>query len=101
MKKLVLLFAALLVAGCGEKSSSEGSESASESAEPSADSVKPTPAESPSGEPSESPNSLSDADVKRLLKEAVDNASLEERDGLYYHNNEPYSGWAKGMVGGQ
>ena len=30
MKRLVLLFAALLVAGCGEKSSSEGSESASE-----------------------------------------------------------------------
>ena len=30
MKILVLLFAALLVAGCGEKSSSEGSESASE-----------------------------------------------------------------------
>ena len=30
MKKLVLLLAALLVAGCGEKSSSEGSESASE-----------------------------------------------------------------------
>ncbi len=30
MKIFVLLFAALLVAGCGEKSSSEGSESASE-----------------------------------------------------------------------
>ncbi len=30
MKKALLLFAALLVAGCGEKSSSEGSESASE-----------------------------------------------------------------------
>ena len=30
MKKLILLFAALLVAGCGEKSSSEGSESVSE-----------------------------------------------------------------------
>ena len=109
MKKLLLLFAALLIAGCGEKSSPEGSESASEkptpsneSAEPSADTAKQNPAgtpvaESPSEEPSESPNSLSDADVKRLLKEAVDNASLEERDGLYYHNNEPYSGWAKGM----
>ena len=39
MKKLVLLFAALLVAGCGEKSSSEGSESASESSTPSNESA--------------------------------------------------------------
>ena len=83
MRKLVLLFAALLVAGCGEKSSSEGSESASE---------KPTA-------PSETPNSLSDADVERLLKEAVDMESLEERDDLYYQPNEsePFSGWAKTM----
>ena len=48
MKRLVLLVVTLLVAGCGEKSSSEGSESASESAEPSADTAKPIPAESPS-----------------------------------------------------
>ena len=85
MKILVLLFAALLIAGCGEKSSSEGSESASE-------------------EPSETPNSLRDADVERLVKEAVDFDSLEERDGLYYQTNEsePYSGWAKWMyVSGQ
>ncbi|MDP7107407.1 MAG: hypothetical protein QGH41_10035 [Roseibacillus sp.] len=69
MKKLVLLFAALLVAGCGEKSSSEGSES------------------------------LSDADVERLLKEAVELDSLQYRDGLHYQVNEsePYSGWAKMM----
>ena len=97
MKKLVLLCAALLVAGCGEKSSSEGSESASESAEPSADTAKPIPAESPSEEPSDTPKSLSDADVERLLKEAGDGDSLEERDGLFYQNNEPYSGWAKNM----
>ena len=95
MKILVLLFAAILVAGCGEKSSSEGSESASESAEPSADTAKPILAESPSEEPSETPNSLSDADVERLLKEAVDMESLEERDGLTYHDKKPYSGWAK------
>ncbi len=87
MKKLVLLFAALLVAGCGEKSSSEGSESASESAEPSADTAKPPPAEtpvaeSPSGEPSESPNSLSDADVERLLKEALQDAMGVEENGI-------------------
>jgi hypothetical protein len=111
MKKLVLLFAALLVAGCGEKSSSEGSESASEkptasneSAEPSADTAKPPPAEtpvaeSPSEAPSETPKSLSDADVERLLKEAVDFDSLEERNDLYYQTNEsePYSGWVKSM----
>ena len=98
MKKALLLFAALLVAGCGEKSSSEGSESASEkptapsvSAEPSADTAKP------------SDNSvtlpLSDADVERLLKEAVEGDSIEERDGLYYQTNEsePHSGWTKKM----
>ena len=74
MKKALLLFAALLVAGCGEKSSSEGSES------------------------------LSDADVERLLKEAVDFDSLQERNDqegneVYFQPNEsePFSGWAKSM----
>ncbi len=106
MKKLVLLFAALLVAGCGEKSSSEGSESASEKSmgEPSADTAKPPVAESPSEEPSDTPNSLSDADVERLLKEAVDVDSLEERNDqegneVYFQPNESesFSGWVKKM----
>ena len=77
MKKLLLLFAALLFASCGEKSS---------------DSVTLP---------------LSDADVERLLKEAVDGDTLERREGLVYQPNEsePYSGWAKvmydsGQVGG-
>ncbi len=111
MKKALLLFAALLVAGCGEKSSSEGSESASEDptgsrkvAKSSARTARPAPskpriAESSSKEPSNTPNSLSDADVERLLKEAVDRDSIEERDDLYYlpNESEPYSGWVKEM----
>ena len=94
-EELLLLFAALLIAGCGEKSSPEGSESASEkptpsneSAEPSADTAKQNPAGTPVADsPSESatppsedvkPSAdspkplISDADVERLLKEAVD-----------------------------
>jgi antitoxin component YwqK of YwqJK toxin-antitoxin module len=45
----------------------------------------------------ELPKSLSDAEVERLLKEAADFASLEERGGLYYQTNEsePFSGWTK------
>ena len=109
MKKLLLLFAALLVVGCDEKSSSEGSKSvrekpaaSSESTEPSPEAAKRAPAEppiaeSPSEESSDTPNSLSDADVERLLKEAVDMESLEERDDLAYQDNKPYSGWVKGM----
>ena len=41
MKKLVLLFAALLVAGCGEKPSSEGSESTGEKPTVPSEEVKP------------------------------------------------------------
>ena len=83
MRKLVLLFAALLVAGCGEKSSSEGS-------------AKPSLAgtlfalEPQSEVISDTPNSLSDADVERLLKEAVDEESLEGRDG---QPDGPYIEW--------
>ena len=116
MKKFVLLFAALLVVGCGEKSSSEGSDSAGVSAEPSVDTAKPPPAESPvadspSEEPSGTPKSLSDADVERLLKEAVESDSLERRDTIHGDliylpgESEPFSGWVKimydsGQVGG-
>ena len=41
--------------------------------------------------------SLSDADVERLLKEAVDFKSLEVRNDLFYQGDKPYSGWAKKM----
>ena len=96
---LLPLFAALLVAGCGDKSSPEGSDSAGESAEPSTDTAKEPPAEPPVAEsPGEKPSftlPLSDADIERLLKEAVD---YEEREGgLLYRSgeSEPYSGWGK------
>ena len=89
MKKALLLFAALLVAGCGEKSSSEGSDSTGESAE-----ASPEVAQQ-SEEPLTLP--LSDADIERLLKEAIAFESLEERDGLIYHDDKPYSGWGKEM----
>ena len=89
MKFLVLLplSAALLVTSCGEKSSSEGSESTGEKATT----------------PSVAPKSLSEADVERLLKEAVESDSLEGRDtihgNLIYQTNEsePFSGWLKIM----
>ena len=53
-----------------------------EEAKPSADSPKPL---------------ISDADIERLLEEAVDNDSLQERNGFLYQANEsePYSGWVK------
>ena len=86
MRRLLLLFAALLVASCGEKSPSEDSDSTGESAEASPEAVQQ------SEEPLTLP--LSDADVERLLKEAVE---LEQRGRLVYKNNEPYSGWVKMM----
>ena len=67
---LLPLFAALLVAGCGEKSAI----------------------------PSEAPKSLSDAEFEKLLKAAFDYESLITRnDGLMYRKSKPYSGWAKAM----
>ena len=90
MRKLLLLFAALLVAGCGEKLSPEGSDSPGASAEPSADAAKL------SDDGLTLP--LSDTDVERLLKEAVDSESLEDRDGVAYHDSKPYIRLAKVMA---
>ena len=85
MKRLVLLFAALLVAGCGEKSSSEGSESASENPTAPSEDVKPS-ADSP--EPL-----ISDADVERFAKDAMDiEAASPPAD---------YTGWTKIVSGGR
>ncbi len=85
MKKALLLFAALLVAGCGEKSSSDSSESASgnptpsnESAEPSADSPEPL---------------ISDADVERFAKDALENEGIGQPSD--------YTGWSKIVLQGQ
>ena len=89
MKYIILLLFSLLVVGCGKKSSSEGSDSAGASAEPSADTTQES--EKPVTVP------LSDADVERILKEAVDFDSLEKRDNLVYQDNQPYSGWGKEM----
>ena len=113
MKKLVLLSAALLVAGCGEKSSSEGSESnpdvrksspakegrpESATNRPASATERSPAAELPVIETSAGPGgSLSDADVERLADLAVESSSLQEKDGRVYQTgeSEPYSGWAK------
>jgi len=93
MKKALLLFAALLVAGCGERSSSEDSDSTGESAEASPEAVQQ------SEEPLTLP--LSDADVERLLKEAVPKYSLRERHSggkiffFQVNKSKPYTGWTK------
>ena len=72
MRNFVLLFAALLVVGCGEKSPKE---------------------EAAAVEP------LGDSAIDKALKEAVDVKSLRNRNGLYYQDNKtkPYSGWVKEM----
>ena len=93
MKKFVLLFAALLVAGCGEKRSSEGSDSTGESAEPSVDATHES--ERPLTLP------LSNADVERLVRKAVNHELIRSQDGLLYGPDAypiPFSGWIKEMI---
>ena len=70
MRKLALLFAAILVAGCGEKSPKE---------------------EAAAVEP------LGDSAIEKALEEAVEYDSLQERNDLYHQVNKtkPYSGWVK------
>ena len=101
MKKLVLLLGALALFGCGEKN--ESGAGAVEAADSSADSQETgNQTEESSADSEELVDNgialpLSDADVERLLKEAIDIDSLEQRDDLLYHNNEPFSGWGKMM----
>ena len=99
MKKLVLLLGALALFGCGEKN--ESGAGAVEAADSSADSqAAGNQTEESSADSAELADNgialpLSDADVERLLKEAIDMESLEQRDDLLYQNNEPFSGWIK------
>ena len=86
MKKLLPLFSCLLLIGCGEKSSSEGSESASEKPTPPSEDVKPS-ADSP--EPL-----ISDADVERFAKDAMDSLAGGSPP-------EDYTGWTKAFYGGR
>ena len=88
MRIFVLLPLLIVLSGCSKApvadSPSESPPPPSEDVKPSADSPKPL---------------ISDADVERLFKEAVDRDSLEERGRLHYQTNEsePFSGWAKTM----
>jgi hypothetical protein len=85
MKKLLLLFAALLVAGCGEKSSSEGSESASEkpTGEPSADAVKPSPAEPPVAESPSEESSDSSETAEQFAKKYLEALAKKDADAAW------------------
>jgi len=64
-------------------------------------SERPTAPSEESKPSADSPAPIIDADVERLLKEAVnlDPKSFEEREGLLYLSgeSEPYSGWTKRM----
>jgi antitoxin component YwqK of YwqJK toxin-antitoxin module len=61
MKKVLLVCAAIMLAGCSEE------------------------------------KSTGDPKIDQALKVAIDIESLQYRDGLICHNNEPYSGWGKEM----
>ena len=90
MKKALLLFAALLVAGCGEKSSSEGSESASENSTASNERADPSSEGSP-----DSSNAI-DLDDPGTLDKIISEAIDWEKPGEDFHK-ESYTGWVKQM----
>ena len=100
-----LLYAVLKLSAGGNSKSANRSPMPSNKSEGSAPSaVKEQPAQRPrvkppSKGPGDTPNFLSDADLERLLKEAVDFKLTERRDGLTYQveESQPYSGWVKDM----
>ena len=109
MRTLILLSTALLIVGCGEKSSSEDQETGPDSRKSSSAKTKrstaatnPVASAGEKGETdtvsiSKTSRSLSDAEVERLADAAIESLSLQERDGRVYQSGEsrPYSGWAK------
>ena len=111
MRKILTLLLPLVLffGGCGKKESVDEDKPTEEKQQKVKEEIKPIEPVAdakakPDGvtkkeleEPSDTPKSLSDADVEGFLKEAVGEESLQYRDGLFYQNNEPYSGWAKGM----
>ena len=111
MKNLLLIAITILAVGCGEKAKVEPVADVTpveekvlevkEEVKPE-DSVAETKpklegvTKKELEEPSDSPKSLSDADVERLLKEAIDGSSgFEERDGRLYNGSEPLRGWVR------
>ena len=95
MRLLFFLPVLALLSGCGEKPST-GAEK-EEPTDPASDPATPSAAGSPGKE--SSPPLLSDADVERLLKEAVDSEAgfeMGEDGGLVAPNGSgPFSGWIK------
>ena len=95
MRLLFFLPVLALLSGCGEKPST-GAEK-KEPTDPASDPATPSAAGSPGKE--SSPPLLSDADVERLLKEAVDSEAgfeMGEDGGLVAPNGSgPFSGWIK------
>jgi antitoxin component YwqK of YwqJK toxin-antitoxin module len=82
MKKALLLFAALLVASCGEKSSSEGSESASEKPTSPSEEVKPVEEKQQEVKEGVKPEEPV-AEAKPEL-DGVNENDLEYREGFWY-----------------
>ena len=95
MRLLFVLPVLALLSGCGDKPSNGGAKE--EATGPSSDSAKPSAADSPVKE--SSPPLLSDADVERLLSEAIDSEAgfeIGEDGGLIAPNGSgPFSGWIK------
>ena len=97
---LLPLLSCLLLIGCGEKSSSEGSESVSEKPTPSHEIVEIS-VDTAQPVDNDLTLPLSDADVERLVRKAVNHELIRSRDNLLYGPDAypiPFSGWIKEMI---
>ena len=93
MKKALLLFAALLVAGCGENSSSEGSDSTGEKPTAPIEDVKPVEEKQQEVKPEEPL-----AETKPKLEGVnYDEFELRERIAYLKGSDTPYTGKAFGL----